>query len=113
MGQFSKRCAGFAFVALLAGAAAPAAASALTPGCVLASGGTSETCTYVSGEGVFTVPAGVTAVSYILVGGHGGAGSALFGGAGAPGGAGDEVIGSLAVAPGETLFADVGGNGGN
>ncbi len=57
------------------------------------------------GEQPFVVPPGVTSVKVTLVGGNGAAGT------GAPGGPGATVSGTLAVSPGETLYAEVGGNG--
>jgi hypothetical protein len=57
------------------------------------------------GEQPFVVPPGVTSVKVTLVGGNGAAGT------GAPGGPGATVSGTLTVSPGETLYAEVGGNG--
>jgi hypothetical protein len=58
-------------------------------------------------EQTFTVPAGVTTVEVIAVGGRGGAG----GGGTAPGGFGAVAIADVAVTPGEVLYVNVGGNG--
>jgi hypothetical protein len=60
-----------------------------------------------AGEHAFVVPAGVTSVSIRLVGGNGAPGSGQ-----APGGAGATSVAVLAVTPGETLYAEVAGNGG-
>jgi hypothetical protein len=59
-----------------------------------------------AGEHPFVVPAGVTSVQVTLVGGNGGQGVGL-----APGGTGDTVTATLAVSPGETLYAEVAGDG--
>src|SRR5438067_6638669 len=59
------------------------------------------------GEHPFVVPAGVTSVQVVLVGANGGFGTGNGGGVGATLGA------TLAVTPGQTLFAEVGGNGDN
>jgi Glycine rich protein len=58
------------------------------------------------GEHAFVVPAGVTSVQVTLVGGNGGAGKG-----GASGGIPATVTAQLAVTPGETLYAEVAGNG--
>jgi hypothetical protein len=63
------------------------------------------TVTYTDvGEHVFTVPAGVTSIHVVAVGGKGGGGFAL-------GGAGARTEGDLTVTPGQTLYAEVGGAG--
>ena len=59
---------------------------------------------YTGGEQTFTVPAGVTSVHVVAVGGRGGTSGAL-------GGAAARVFGNLAVTPGEILYLEVGGNG--
>ncbi|MGN6815954.1 MAG: hypothetical protein ACTHK3_07715 [Solirubrobacterales bacterium] len=59
---------------------------------------------YTGGEQTFLVPSGVHNLQVRLVGGHGGQG-------GGAGGAAAEVLGSLEVQPGETLYVEVGGNG--
>ena len=64
-----------------------------------------ETFSYTGGEQTFTVPAGVYTVQAVAVGGHGGNGTA-------PGGSASEVTGELSVTPGETLYVEVGGDGG-
>lgn len=63
------------------------------------------TVTYTDvGEHVFTVPAGVTSIHVVAIGGKGGGGFAL-------GGAGARTEGDLTVTPGQTLYAEVGGAG--
>jgi hypothetical protein len=59
-----------------------------------------------AGEHPFVVPAGVTSVQVTLVGGSGGEGVGF-----APGGTGDTVTATLAVTPGEMLYAEVAGDG--
>ena len=59
-----------------------------------------------AGEHAFTVPAGVTSVQVLAVGGHGGTGNG-----GAAGGLGATATATLAVTPGETLYAEVAGDG--
>jgi hypothetical protein len=59
-----------------------------------------------TGEHTFVVPAGVTSVQVMLVGGSGGGGKG-----GAPGGIPATVTATLAVSPGEILYAEVAGNG--
>jgi hypothetical protein len=58
-----------------------------------------------TGESLFIVPAGVTSLHVTLVGGAGGASL----GGGPHGGSGALVSANLAVTPGESLFAEVGG----
>jgi hypothetical protein len=60
----------------------------------------------VAGEHEFVVPPAITAVEVALVGGYGGSGSA-----GTPGGIPATVKATIAVSPGETLYAEVAGNG--
>ncbi len=55
------------------------------------------------GEHVFVVPPAVTSVNVTLVGGNGGAGAN-----GTIGGAGATEVATLAVRPGERLYAEVG-----
>lgn len=57
-------------------------------------------------EQTFVVPAGVTSVHAVAIGGKGGEGTA-----GGPGGFGAVDIADLAVSPGEILYVEVGGNG--
>lgn len=58
------------------------------------------------GEHQFVVPEAVTSVHVVLVGASGGSGVG-----GSPGGKGASFGATLAVTPGQTLFAEVGGNG--
>src|ERR1700722_6645231 len=60
----------------------------------------------VAGEHEFVVPPAVTAVEVTLVGGYGGNGIA-----GTPGGIPATVKATIAVIPGETLYAEVAGSG--
>jgi hypothetical protein len=64
-----------------------------------------QTFNYTGGEQTFTVPVGVFSVYAVAVGGSGGGGT-LFGGVAA------QVSGELSVTTGETLYVEVGGNGG-
>jgi hypothetical protein len=75
----------------------PGAATAATP--------VSQSFT-TPGEQQFVVPPGVTNVQVELVGGYGGSGSA-----GIPGGIPATDRATLTVSPGETLYAEVAGNG--
>jgi hypothetical protein len=68
---------------------------------------TTQTFAYTGTDQAFVVPQGVTSVQVVAVGGRGG--TATPGGAG---GAGAQVSGTLSVTPGETLYVEVGGNGG-
>jgi hypothetical protein len=79
-------------------ALAPASASAATETVTLSS----------SGESPFIVPAGVTSIGVTLIGASGGAGDSTFSFDEAPGGSGGAVTASIAVTPGEVLFAEVG-----
>jgi hypothetical protein len=63
-----------------------------------------QTFNYTGAEQTFTVPAGVTSVEVLAVGGHGGS-------AARSAGVGAQVTGTLSVTPGETLYVEVGGNG--
>ncbi len=78
--------------------AAPSAAAATT----------TTTTFSMPSEHAFVVPPGVTSLQLSLVGGHGGDSST-----GALGGAAATEMATLAVLPGEILYAEVGGNGGN
>ncbi len=63
---------------------------------------------FTGGEQTFTVPAGVTSIHVVAIGGRGGAG-----GKGAPvGGFGGLAVADLAVKPGQVLYVEVGGNAG-
>ena len=59
-----------------------------------------------AGEHAFVVPPGVTSLQVALVGGYGGAGSG-----GTPGGIPASAGATLSVSPGETLYAEVAGDG--
>ena len=59
-----------------------------------------------TGEHAFVVPPAVTSLRVELVGGNGEQGNQ-----GAPGGVGATVLATIAVSPGETLYAEVAGNG--
>ena len=59
-----------------------------------------------AGEHAFVVPPGVMSVQVTLVGGHGGAGNQ-----GQAGGVAATATATIAVTPGETLYAEVAGNG--
>jgi hypothetical protein len=59
---------------------------------------------YTGGEGMFVVPAGVTSIQVVAIGGSGGA-------AEAGGGAAAQVTGNLSVTPGQILYVEVGGKG--
>jgi hypothetical protein len=80
-----------------------ASVAALPPGC--SQSGQTVTCTYLSGSNPFAVPAGVSFVHVMAVGG---------GGASAPGGSGGGhgavVSGDVPAIAGTTLYAVVGGN---
>ena len=71
--------------------------------------------TYSTGEHCFTIPANVSTIHAVLVGGTGGAGAAGQGnsavGAGGLGGHGMQVSGDVAVAAGQLIYVYVGGDG--
>jgi hypothetical protein len=68
-----------------------------------------STFNYSSGYQSFTVPSGVTSLHLDVVGGSGGSGQGNYGGgAGASGG---EIVGDLAVTPGQVFTLWVGGGG--
>jgi hypothetical protein len=79
----------------------------------LSGSGLTLTCTFLHPasratnyvEEAFSVPEGVSTVSVVAVGGHGGADGA------SAGGRGDMVAGPLNVVAGTTLYADIGANG--
>jgi hypothetical protein len=87
----------------LAGLAGLLAAAAVGP----AAASAAEQSFTLAGEHAFTVPAGVTSMQVTLVGGRGGAGNAN----GGTGGSGATVRATLAVSPGQTLMAQVAGDG--
>ena len=76
----------------------------LVGGVSVAGASQTQTFAYTGGEQTFTVPAGVTSLEAVAVGGNGGS-------TGGSGGAGARVAGELTVTPGETLYIEVGGNG--
>ena len=78
------------------------AAIALAPA---AQAATTQNFSFTGGEQTLTVPAGVSTIHVLAVGGHGGQSSSADGGFGAV------VEADLDVTPGQTLFVDVGGNG--
>jgi hypothetical protein len=88
------------------GVAGACATVALGLPSIAAAGGTVAEGFTVAGEHQFVVPPAVTAVDVTLVGGYGGSGSA-----GTPGGIPATVKATIAVSPGETLYAEVAGNG--
>jgi hypothetical protein len=102
---------GFALMGLVFAPTAPAAA--LPPGC--SQSGQTVTCTYTSGSNPFVVPAGVSSIHVVAVGGAGGksAGCTLLGGCtdDAAGGLGAIVAGQLPVTGGSTVYAVVGADG--
>src|SRR5437588_8524627 len=68
---------------------------------------------YTSGEQTYTVPAGVTSVRLTATGAPGGAGAPGPNIPGVAGGLGALVTGDLAVTPGEVLYVEIGGPGGD
>ena len=72
-------------------------------------------CVYqASAEDTFTVPAGVTSVNVVAVGGSGGKGADHWPGfLGEAGGFGAKVEANLTVSEGQTLYVAVGGTGGS
>jgi hypothetical protein len=83
-----------------------AARAALPSGCL--SSGSTVTCTFTAtGEQVFTVPAEVSSLHVVAIGGHGGSCD------GAPGGFGANVTADQPVIPGQVLYVEVAGNGGD
>ncbi|HZQ35041.1 MAG TPA: Ig-like domain-containing protein [Dehalococcoidia bacterium] len=93
-----------ALVPLLAGHATLARAATIT-----------LTFSFTGTEQSFTVPANVTSIHVVAIGGSGGSGNAfsVSGGASGTGGHGALVTGDLAVTPGQTIYVEVGGNGAN
>jgi hypothetical protein len=67
---------------------------------------TTTTTFTTAGEQVFTVPAAVTSLNVLLVGGNGGVGATTI-----AGGAPATVQGVIAVTPGEQLYVEVAGDG--
>jgi hypothetical protein len=67
---------------------------------------------FTGAEQTFAVPAGVTSINVTAIGAAGGSGAApVLGGLAGAGGEGEQVSGTLAVIPGNTLFVEVGGVG--
>lgn len=96
------------------GLPADAAKAALPPGC--SQSGQAVTCTYESGSNPFTVPAGVSSLHVVAIGGAGGSVAeqtcpAATAGSGR-GGPGAAVSGDVQAVQGSTLYAVVGANGG-
>jgi hypothetical protein len=89
-------------------AAVPAIVALLAPELTCAATATQAYTT--PGAHAFTVPAGVTSLQVTLIGGSGGNGR-FPGSAGGAGGQGATVAATVAVTPGETLLAEVAGNG--
>jgi uncharacterized repeat protein (TIGR01451 family) len=85
----------------------PALASTIQYGCIEAADVVTCTYTIALADNRFSVPAGVTSVHAVVVGGAG-AGRPLVDGS--AGGRGAIVTGDLAVTPGDVLLAKVGGN---
>ena len=84
-------------------------AAGLLPASAFAAGTT--TFIFTGTEQLYMVPAGVTSVSVVATGAPGGKGIDGTSGVGGSGGSGAVAAGELAVAPGETLYVEVGGVG--
>lgn len=80
----------------------------ISASCASTASAATQTFLYTGTEQSFKVPAGVTAVGVVAIGGSGGRGAGPGGGLG---GEPAEVSGNLPVTPGETLYVEVGGNG--
>jgi len=99
----------------VSGLPADAVTTSLPPGC--SQSGQTVTCTYESGSNPFTVPAGVSSLHVVAIGGKGGSISEptcpgfIITGAGR-GGPGATVSGDIQVTGGSTLYATVGANSG-
>jgi hypothetical protein len=78
-------------------------------GAASAPASTTATLGYTGGEQTFAVPAGVSSVHVVAIGGRGGSGYAQ----GPGGGSSAEVTADLSVTPGEVLYVEVGGPGGD
>src|ERR687888_2180485 len=70
---------------------------------------TTQKFNFTGAEQTFTVPAGVTSMHVVAIGGKGGSGEANR----RPGGFGAAVSADVAVTPGQVLSVMVGGNGGD
>jgi hypothetical protein len=93
---------------------ARAALTAVVLGCtfgIAADGAQAATAVFASTglEQTFMVPAGVTSLHVVAVGGHGGKGGPNAGGG--AGGGGAVAAGDVSVTPGEPLYVEVAGNG--
>lgn len=97
---------GTRIVALAIAVIAVMAVTALGVGAAGATAATTKVFSFTGAEQTFTVPAGVTSIHVVAIGGHGGK-------AGNAGGAGAQVEGDLSVKAGQTLYVEVGGNGGS
>jgi hypothetical protein len=82
---------------------------------VFAASGSGGTCTYTTqGEDTFSVPSGASTVSVQAIGAQGGDGNSVFGPeAGAMGGLGADVTGTVSVGGLSTLWVEVGAPGAN
>jgi hypothetical protein len=90
---------------------ASAASACGNAGTLSTSAGVS-TCTYTAaGEDTFSVPAGVTQVSVVAIGGAGGAGGTYNAGIGGLGGSGADVSATVTGLSVSTLYVEVGSNG--
>jgi hypothetical protein len=79
-------------------------------GAAVVSAARGDTATFAgSGEHSFVVPEGVSSVHALAVGGRGGAGYSNP----ASGGFGAKIVADLPVTPGQVLYIEVAGNGGN
>ncbi|MEX0992804.1 MAG: glycine-rich protein [Solirubrobacterales bacterium] len=70
-----------------------------------------QTFVITGGEQTFVVPAGVTSLNVVAIGGYGGNGAGSGSYIGGLGGASAKVSGSLPVSPGQTLYVEVGDDG--
>ncbi len=82
-----------------------AAALATLLACAAPAAADTATFNFTGAEQSFTVPAGVSSVDVIAIGGHGADRLGVSGGRGA------SVSGTVAVLPGQVLFVEVGGSG--
>jgi hypothetical protein len=92
-----------------------AALLAATLSMVAAGPALADTATFrfTGAEQTYTVPAGAHSIHVTAIGAKGGKGSDSVASKGGPGGAGGRVDVDLAVQPGQVLFIEVGGVGGN
>ena len=96
-------------VAVLAGPTGALTAALASSSRPLLTGGTGATTFVTPGESTFTVPIGVSALTVTATGGQGGGGMD----SGCEGGSGAVVTGTLPVNPEQTVYAEVGGAGGD